>query len=353
MFEPSKIVKYFLLVIVVAVLQMVPSNAFAISGACSYHSGVNCSAGPTADGKVVCNDGWINSSVYYSDANECSVTSYCVYPSSWSGCMTEQDYDDTSAQVRAENFNAGAVNSSFEEAALLEAQTECRASIDSYNSVLDQYNQCMSEDVYDNNSYESNTTSSSSKYDIESPTWFEDNMNDYCEENYGFGSKFNEQDEECYFDDAYLENSCTSLYGPNSKYRESNGDCTCKEGYLFDEKMQCVDDLIVLNALCKAEYGENSYAENTDCFCSSGYIYDLASDSCVLPVEKVSSATTSPALEKVALKSTPNTVAVAPVSVANTTVQATEQNQSIEVSRPSKWYTRAFNWFLNLFRSNR
>lgn len=47
------------------------NTALAISGACSYHSGVNCSAGANFDGKVICNDGWSNSSVYFSDASEC------------------------------------------------------------------------------------------------------------------------------------------------------------------------------------------------------------------------------------------------------------------------------------------
>ncbi len=47
--------------------------AFATSGACSSHSGVNCSAGPGLGGKVICNDGWIDSSVYYISMDKCSV----------------------------------------------------------------------------------------------------------------------------------------------------------------------------------------------------------------------------------------------------------------------------------------
>lgn len=44
---------------------------FATSGACSYHGGVDCSAGAAADGSVICNDGWTDSSVQYSDMDEC------------------------------------------------------------------------------------------------------------------------------------------------------------------------------------------------------------------------------------------------------------------------------------------
>ncbi len=51
--------------------------AQATRGACSYHGGVNCEAGAGIYGRVVCNDGWINSSVYYSDAEECSIEDSC------------------------------------------------------------------------------------------------------------------------------------------------------------------------------------------------------------------------------------------------------------------------------------
>lgn len=43
----------------------IASNAQATSGACSYHGGVDCSAGADYDGSVICNDGWSDSSVGY------------------------------------------------------------------------------------------------------------------------------------------------------------------------------------------------------------------------------------------------------------------------------------------------
>jgi|GEM_PF-4138327 len=45
--------------------------ASASSGACSYHSGVNCSIGSTTDGNAVCNDG-TESSVSYVSMKECT-----------------------------------------------------------------------------------------------------------------------------------------------------------------------------------------------------------------------------------------------------------------------------------------
>ena len=43
-----------------------PTSSGAGSGACSSHDGVNCGAGPDSDGSVICNDGWRNSSLAYS-----------------------------------------------------------------------------------------------------------------------------------------------------------------------------------------------------------------------------------------------------------------------------------------------
>lgn len=47
------------------------TSAHATSGACSWHNGVNCSAGPDWDGSEICNDGWRDSSVLYSNTIMC------------------------------------------------------------------------------------------------------------------------------------------------------------------------------------------------------------------------------------------------------------------------------------------
>lgn len=57
--------------LLVFVLLVIPISVFAISGACSYHEGVNCSAGADWDGSVICNDGNRDSSVLYKDMTMC------------------------------------------------------------------------------------------------------------------------------------------------------------------------------------------------------------------------------------------------------------------------------------------
>ncbi len=47
------------------------STANAVSGCCSHYGGVCCACGPQANGKVICNDGWLGSSCYYSEMVKC------------------------------------------------------------------------------------------------------------------------------------------------------------------------------------------------------------------------------------------------------------------------------------------
>ena len=53
-----------------------PEIILAKSGCCSSHDGVNCSAGPQSNGKVICNDGWRGSSCLYSEMVMCGGSSY-------------------------------------------------------------------------------------------------------------------------------------------------------------------------------------------------------------------------------------------------------------------------------------
>lgn len=48
-----------------------PQIVTAKSGCCSSHDGVNCSAGPQANGNVICNDGSTGSSCAYSEMVMC------------------------------------------------------------------------------------------------------------------------------------------------------------------------------------------------------------------------------------------------------------------------------------------
>lgn len=67
--KPQKIVLVFLTALMTVFLYLKP--IYAKSGCCSHHGGVNCAAGPQSNGKVICNDGWTESSCYYSEMVKC------------------------------------------------------------------------------------------------------------------------------------------------------------------------------------------------------------------------------------------------------------------------------------------
>lgn len=70
--------KKLFITIVLSGLVLSNTPALATSGACSGHGGVDCSAGPDYDNSVICYDGWTNSSVDYTSMVSC--TSLSVSP---------------------------------------------------------------------------------------------------------------------------------------------------------------------------------------------------------------------------------------------------------------------------------
>lgn len=126
-------------------LFLLPVVTYATGGACSYHNGVNCRVGATYTGRVQCNDGWINSSVYFSDVEECKVhqVTTCVYPSEWSGCKNESDYSRMESQISLSQIRTG---TSFNSENNAQALKDCRDAINSYSAIISQYNQCMIRD---------------------------------------------------------------------------------------------------------------------------------------------------------------------------------------------------------------
>lgn len=83
---------------------LAPSIVFATQGACSYHGGVKCTAGATLDGKVTCNDGWVNSSVYFSEMDECDDTNQCPFYVSDSAYQNLLDVDRNTLESEKVHF---------------------------------------------------------------------------------------------------------------------------------------------------------------------------------------------------------------------------------------------------------
>jgi len=83
-------------------------RAFATSGACSGHGGVDCSAGPGVEGQVICNDGWDGSSVSYAEVDECSDSSSCPVYLNQSDYTSQ--YDSLESEISEVQQHINAIN---------------------------------------------------------------------------------------------------------------------------------------------------------------------------------------------------------------------------------------------------
>jgi hypothetical protein len=134
--------------------------AFAVSGECAYHNGVDCAAGPNAQGYAVCNDGWV-SSVSYSNADECDPAPACPQPvvvgcinqnqltilqnelsTEQSSCENIESNERASAAAAGE-LNFTATGEGCDDSDLQQQIASCQTEINDYQTELQNYQQCV------------------------------------------------------------------------------------------------------------------------------------------------------------------------------------------------------------------
>ena len=132
-------------------LLLIPIGSQATSGACSYHGGVNCKLKYTQL-EVVCNDGWTNSSVTYSQSKECELKlNTCDYPTQTTCNVSdlEQRKSNSIGSQNAQQGRAGLIGSDF--ATAQDSQIEnyyssqisgCQSQNTLYQIQMDRYNEC-------------------------------------------------------------------------------------------------------------------------------------------------------------------------------------------------------------------
>lgn len=120
-----------------------PMDIHAASGACSSHSGVNCSAGADFDGSVICNDGWHDSSVAYSSMQSCKMVSspQCTSPYGY-GCTTQSDLDSLKKSISSMQAITGMTGSPLDPSQQNEI-SQCEDQIQSYAKQTAAYDKCM------------------------------------------------------------------------------------------------------------------------------------------------------------------------------------------------------------------
>ena len=172
--------------------------AYATSGACSYHSGVNCSAGANYSGNVTCNDGWVNSSVLFSDTDECKIPpKQCTFPTQPSCDLSsiEQQKQDALNQASISNKRTP----DFLPAQQVEIEniyglkySSCQSQQSSYESQMNRYDSCINSQ---NKTPAVQTVLS--PCDISSSNYLKCRLDESCQIKKGYGSIFDTETETC------------------------------------------------------------------------------------------------------------------------------------------------------------
>lgn len=260
-------------------------TASAISGACSSHGGVNCSAQASRYDKVMCNDGWTNSSVYYYESNECQAVS-CTPPSS-SGCQSEGDYG--ALQIRL-NSSGGYLGMSASGESSLK---QCRDQISTYQSAQQAYTSCLATSPSHTSTY-----SAPSNY---GSNYVQEQMQKYCVGKYGEQSIYNSDKESCGCASGYKFGKtgqctpeatyCAERIGSNSYFNTPEQVCSCNDGYILGDSDMAIDGVRQCSPLasyCARKYGVDSWAKNETRTCewceSNGVKGKKENGQCVFPI---------------------------------------------------------------------
>lgn len=197
----------------------IPSIAWAISGACSSHGGVNCSI-PSSSGKAMCSDGF-ESSVSFYEVSECT-----CFPPITTGCTTENDYQAMAMKTVVNGTSRYATDMASGD---LQA---CRSQINDYQAQLITYNNCLAQKDY-------------------KPTYTPSSYDQAVQR---------------------VTNSCLDWRGQNAYFDASTLKCLCKNGFVSDQYNRCVTP----QEFCVSKFGPDSYSDETatNCLCKNGFLIE-------------------------------------------------------------------------------
>ena len=248
--------KKIIVLVLVGVFFLIPNTSYAVSGACSWHGGVNCNVGPSISGGVICNDGWIDSSVMYSSMLGCGGSKCDLLIPKSTICNNESQYQEiynealqgTSKCVTGGEAG-GFMTSSFTclspdqqimNGAYAWQLKACRDEISSYNSQKALYDLCIAD---------------------------EDKKQDelLAQEMYNLAEK----------NKLIKDSDCLIKFGLGAFYYSPLNSCQCESGY---EMNITKDKCITHDQGCKNDYGLHAFTQKDSdgyrCYCESGYSFD-------------------------------------------------------------------------------
>jgi len=331
-----------------------PSMADATSGACSYHGGVNCSAGSDYDGSVICKDGWRDSSVKYKDANECTSIVTCEYPSTPSCNLSDilKQKETALCSNRALQGRSGMLGSPMGTAQQQnikdqydEEYSYCQRQWDLYELEKKEFNQCSSASVIQPNN------ESNGDLDLKLQLIF----NQMCAELNGSGS--------IYAPSRQIEHDgipCTPTkeeksiecqkQDSKSFFSVSKNSCICNVGYLLNKNGKCVTP----TDWCAGTLGPKAYIKDNTCHCEDGFTLNSDSTECVKKEQPVITPSPAPIIQPLIKKevvSKPNVDIKNNQSTEKPTITNSQNNLDLHlppeiIPKKIPWYKRLWDWFL-------
>ena len=221
----------YLIVVLFLLTLIFPSHASATSGSCSSHGGVACSLGSDYDGSVICNDGWRDSSVSFSDSDECKTS----LPS----CPVPSGAKSDCGSLRAQLARGQLLGTTFGDNEL----AQCESQNSAYDSAQSAYQQCLTSQSTIQSQQFNTYVDQSRNQDKIFNQQMQVKYDAYCASSQGVGSVWvGEFGPSGYCNPTgndFLK-SCQEKMGTNAIYDKSSGYCTCFSGYVTDSNNQCV-----------------------------------------------------------------------------------------------------------------
>ncbi len=274
----------------------IPKLVLATSGACSYHGGVNCSAGADFDGSVICMDGWRDSTVLYSSMSECSQQQSCMVPTGYWDAFLQMKSDQGVASLETQKAALEIQKSDLisQESQLIAAEQSKPIDLSLMNGRVSTIrNEWGKSIAVIQTQIDSLSSQISAKTNSICMTLNQRALDDAAKavpnplpspiitsSNQPSCSSYGQYayltvSNTCRCKDGYHWNDgqtqCVAVICSQNSHIDGNS-CTCNEGYLFGSvSKSCVD----YNASCHEQFGANSYAVDAQyCRCLSGFQFN-------------------------------------------------------------------------------
>lgn len=324
----------FTVLIIFGFLLLKTNNVLAISGACSRHSGVNCSTGPSIlNGNAVCNDG-TSSGVAYSSMDECNDSMFWCSNEEWSQLKSKHNTDELQNKVKDLNNQIEQLNNSYQSRSTdienkpipmqfitgQQAQIQKQYSVQSSNLVNQA--QLAQSDYY------------SAFYTAYHNCWQLGRGEYWKKISFNNNSSLPPTSLSDNFDvNIELQKYCIKTQGVNSVYNSNTNSCDCISGYSKNLDFQCLPEK---QAVQEIEKVVSNYKKKVliieKTIISKEALIIKPKDSKVIPnITAISNQENQP------IKKT--TEIILSVQTKNTTVPINTE-PVIKVS----WYQKIFNW---------